>query len=324
MLSFIMSMLKSLTMVTLLTMGVIGCASNNKDASSVPIYTPIKTTPSTSTGSKTQEIHIKGDRTTTAQQATEGLIYNTQLSSLQMTLNGKTYQMDETIDWSKFGQGLNVLDVSIQRKGTVTNPTNSAQQIPFTEKATGQLYVYNTPNATMILTKGKQSTINSSVQNTSEEDKAPSNMTILTGNITPKETLEKMKNKFTYNGIALTNLGKDEGGQNAKLEQGQFKYTVDFANRTGSGEVTGLSLGQINLQKGNFEYIFSSSPEEGFDPRNQQALSVVGDAHTNSRKDGFYFINFFGNQAEEVGGLIEFDSINNDRDIIDIGIHGKR
>ena len=91
----------------------------------------------------------------------------------------------------------------------------------------------------------------------------------------------------TYNGKAFNGTYNSSyyGGD---LIEGRLSYDVNFANRTGSGSITGLG-DTITLQKGEIS-------EAGISSTAKQ-----------SYKNGSYLLDFFGKKAEEIAGKVIFD-----------------
>ena len=97
--------------------------------------------------------------------------------------------------------------------------------------------------------------------------------------------------RATYQGVAF----------DAKA-QGQLNYTVDFAQRTGSGIITGLNhIGNITLENGK---ILKLSDKD--------AIGVQGKARANdwTGVGGKYLAQFFGPKGEEIAGKATLDQIN--------------
>ena len=97
--------------------------------------------------------------------------------------------------------------------------------------------------------------------------------------------------RATYEGVAF----------DAKA-QGKLSYTVDFAQRTGSGKITGLEhIGNITLEEGK---ILKLSDKD--------AMGVQGKAIANDWNDvdGKYIARFFGPQGEEIAGKATLDQAN--------------
>lgn len=118
--------------------------------------------------------------------------------------------------------------------------------------------------------------------------------------------------RATYEGVAF----------DAKA-QGKLSYTVDFAQRTGSGKITGLEhIGNITLEEGK---ILKLSDKD--------AMGVQGKAIANDWNDvdGKYIAQFFGPQGEEIAGKATLDQvnyeleggINSSKQIRDVTLHNK-
>ena len=116
--------------------------------------------------------------------------------------------------------------------------------------------------------------------------------------------------RATYEGVAF----------DAKA-QGKLSYTVDFAQRTGSGKITGLEhIGNITLEEGK---ILKLSDKD--------AMGVQGKAIANDWNDvdGKYIARFFGPQGEEIAGKATLDQanyepeggINSSKQIRDVTLH---
>ena len=97
-----------------------------------------------------------------------------------------------------------------------------------------------------------------------------------------------VEGKATYNGVAF----------DAK-KQGELTYTVNFSERRGSGEITGLEhIGDITLHEAD---LYKSVSEGN--------MKIKGTASVESWRDeggvsGNYSVNFFGPNAEEIAGKI--------------------
>lgn len=113
---------------------------------------------------------------------------------------------------------------------------------------------------------------------------------------------------FTYNGNAFSQAGG-----------GNFTYTVDFVDQSGHGKITGLSdKGVINLNQASIGYMEHSNYDSGIPPLT--TYGIRGLAHfENGAKDGIYTLGFFGENAEEVAGVVTEDG-----DKHTVGFGGKR
>ncbi len=86
-------------------------------------------------------------------------------------------------------------------------------------------------------------------------------------------------------------------------QNGSLNYTVDFAERTGTGTISGIYVGDMILDKGNIE---------------QGKISSTASLSSNNSVEGSYELEFFGPKAEEIGGKL---SIYNN---LDYGLAGSR
>lgn len=94
--------------------------------------------------------------------------------------------------------------------------------------------------------------------------------------------------KATYNGVAF----------DAK-KQGELTYTVNFAERKGSGEITGLDhIGDITLQEAD---LYKSASEGNMKIK---GYAVANDWQNEGGVTGNYNVDFFGPNAEEIAGKI--------------------
>ncbi|AJE09111.2 factor H binding protein domain-containing protein [Mannheimia haemolytica] len=110
--------------------------------------------------------------------------------------------------------------------------------------------------------------------------------------------------KATYKGEAFDSHGNNSNS----VVGGELIYNVDFSSRTGSGLVKNVQGGSIKLAQGEIknDSIMASAHQK----HNDQAVG-----------NGSYNIQFFGPNAEEIGGKVEFKD--NDRTEI-FGISGTR
>ena len=90
-------------------------------------------------------------------------------------------------------------------------------------------------------------------------------------------------------------------------DDGKVSYVVDFGKRTGSGEITGIdNFGKITLQEGSIAKVSL---------QNKQMMGISSTAVSekdywqNTPLTGSYILGFFGSEAQEIGGLVEFESV---------------
>lgn len=113
----------------------------------------------------------------------------------------------------------------------------------------------------------------------------------LNGFKTPSDKFPS-EGKATYTGVAFDSQ-----------KQGELSYTVNFADRKGSGKITGLDhIGDITLQEAE---IYKSASHNG--------MRVIGNAIAEAWVDqggvnGEYAANFFGPNAEEIAGKVSLGS----------------
>lgn len=114
------------------------------------------------------------------------------------------------------------------------------------------------------------------------------------GEFTRPEIVNKMSGSFQYKGVALSSSG-----------QGVFNYRVDFAHKTGSGEITGLKEhGHITLHKAAITDKLDSTLFQGI--TSKPMTGIEGKATgSNLGSNPVYRLGFFGPKAEEIAGHIE-------------------
>ena len=107
----------------------------------------------------------------------------------------------------------------------------------------------------------------------------------------PKEGSATYSGK-AFHSLVNTTLPKSEGSNSSKevKASGNMSYTVNFADKTGSGKIIGLG-DQIILEKGEISGSGISS----------KATTKLDNT------PGSYSLDFFGKEAEEIGGKVSFD-----------------
>ena len=105
----------------------------------------------------------------------------------------------------------------------------------------------------------------------------------------PKEGSATYSGK-AFHGLVNTTLPQSEGSNSSKevKASGNMSYTVNFADKTGSGKIIGLG-DQIILEQGQISGAGISSTAK------QDNIS------------GSYSLEFFGKEAEEIGGKVSLD-----------------
>ena len=93
---------------------------------------------------------------------------------------------------------------------------------------------------------------------------------------------------FSYKGVAFD-----------IKENGIFNYTIDFSTKTGKGSVTGLSIGNVELQESKIQ-------------NNDMQGSLFGEAKSPSG-NGNYNLTLYGPAGEEILGNMILDENNSDK-----------
>lgn len=137
--------------------------------------------------------------------------------------------------------------------------------------------------------------------------------------INTEESQLPKSNTYTYQGIAFD-----------MKEKGNLVYSVDFGAKEGSGKITGLSnYGVITLEKGKIGAIFNEDKEmnERFKDNH---IGISGNASSQKALENDlvqgYELQFFGPNAEEIGGFVKSKNKRylNDPSDAPIGFGGKR
>lgn len=102
-------------------------------------------------------------------------------------------------------------------------------------------------------------------------------------------------NQATYKGIAF-----DDHEQGGKIT-----YHVDFANKTGSGEITGLErYGKISLNQGSIRNLTNEDQEWAVYKDNNQGIKSAATSEKIGDVRGYELL-FFGPNAEEISGFVK-------------------
>lgn len=100
--------------------------------------------------------------------------------------------------------------------------------------------------------------------------------------------------------------------------QGNLEYQINFNTRTGQGVITDLDIGKIDLNVANMSSISHKNPDDGLVDSEGQAikndLSVLGVSgvakFADGRADGLYHVGIFGENAEEIAGIVSQNDVN--------------
>lgn len=132
-----------------------------------------------------------------------------------------------------------------------------------------------------------------SAEDSVEVVKMPMIVGLINGEATQKLPTE---GKYTYNGTAFSNS-----------ETGRLTYNVDFDKKVGSGAVTGLAkTGDIKLEEAAFKHNAWSNDLDGTSVR---AHGIAGKVSKGAESVGDYSLNFFGQNAEEVAGVVHHNQV---------------
>lgn len=102
-------------------------------------------------------------------------------------------------------------------------------------------------------------------------------------------------NQATYKGIAFDD--REQGGK--------ITYHVDFANKTGSGEITGLErYGKISLHQGSIRNLTNEDQEWAVYKDNNQGIKSAATSEKIGDVRGYELL-FFGPNAEEISGFVK-------------------
>lgn len=228
------------------------------------------------------------------------------------TINNRTYRSNESVDVSTLGNGYQ--NYALQET-SVTNIDGKR----YTGERASRVQLYQQDNSLVLgrYTVSGQISDGSNPKTLSETDLR---IDQLKGKPTIGDdfkTLNTERAYFTYKGQAFTKAGA-----------GDFEYSVDFVDQSGSGKITGLSdKGTINLNQANFAVIDHTNPDDrvisvqtGEEiPNIIHLIGIHGKAHfADGRADGTYTLGFFGNGATEVAGFVTEDNTNT------VGFGGKK
>ena len=215
----------------------------------------------------------------------------------QITVNGQVLQSGE-YSFSELQNGLSNLAINVDYGDAADNLSDAT--------AKGNLYIYQQPYSVVIggvFTQDSGPFVGPGSFGVHYVDdiKGLNTASTVIDNLAAEGT-------FTYTGVAFNGQGV-----------GNLTYGVDFAARTGSGQITGLlETGTINLQTAgiadlNLEFV--------------KGMGIAGKADfaNDPGKDINYQLGFFGPNAEEIAGKTsyQFDA-DNTAGISEVGFGGKR
>lgn len=88
---------------------------------------------------------------------------------------------------------------------------------------------------------------------------------------------------------------------------GSLEYHINFNTRSGHGAISGLDTGAISLNNANIGTVTHSNPDDS----SLAMLGIQGTAKfADGRADGKYTLGIFGNEAQEIAGMISEQDVN--------------
>ncbi|MDO4427572.1 MAG: factor H binding family protein [Moraxella sp.] len=88
---------------------------------------------------------------------------------------------------------------------------------------------------------------------------------------------------------------------------GNLEYHINFNTRSGHGVITALDTGTINLNNANIGTVTHNNPDDA----GLAMLGIQGVAKfADGRADGKYTLGIFGNEAQEIAGMISEQDVN--------------
>lgn len=88
---------------------------------------------------------------------------------------------------------------------------------------------------------------------------------------------------------------------------GSLEYHINFNTRSGHGAISGLDTGAISLNNANIGTVTHGNPDDS----SLAMLGIQGTAKfADGRADGKYTLGIFGNEAQEIAGMISEQDVN--------------
>ncbi|WP_304673738.1 factor H binding protein domain-containing protein, partial [Neisseria polysaccharea] len=196
-----------------------------------------------------------------------------------------TYQVS-TLDQKANGGSLDLSKVPLKQLTRAAHKETvqvRAEGKNFTLTRKGESHIYRQNYSLIAGVKPTSYSMKEDGVNTHEWGEPINDENYLTIKGTPTEVLPTV-GKATYSGAAFD--GK---------KQGELNYSVDFKERTGEGNITGLGE-KVVLNKGNITNIDHNNK---IDESHLQGYGIQG-----SSNKGNYELGFFGANAEEIVGTV--------------------
>ena len=201
------------------------------------------------------------------------------LDTYKIQIGNKTYT-NGGIQLSALGNGLQRLDVTETGTAKVDGET-------YTVTRKNKLYLYQQPYSVVGGLAYQGITVSGPGLNGSDMSAEALDIDTVKGATTKVLPSE---GKFTYNGVAFT-----------EEQQGKLAYNVDFAARTGSGSISGITeAGTITLKEGSIANITHNNP----DNTRISGFGIEATAESALQGNGTYKLGFFGPNAEEIAGAV--------------------
>ncbi|MDO1508825.1 MULTISPECIES: factor H binding protein domain-containing protein [unclassified Neisseria] len=198
-----------------------------------------------------------------------------------ITIDGKTYKSNQTVDISSLNEGLHTKPFKAQV--TLEDRVDGRKAGESVVKSEGDLRLYKQAHSIIVSSYIKKQYDADSKEEVVNEFAIDD----IQGKVTPFNQLPS-GNKFTYTGDAFTGN-----------TQGKLTYTADFDRKEGYGSISGLQeFGNITLEKAKIK--------ESTDARFKGGAELEGIASSAKLGKGSYGAGFFGPKAEEIAGGVEF------------------
>lgn len=201
------------------------------------------------------------------------------MDTYSVTVNGKSYASGN-IDLSTLGNGIQRIGFTETATATVAGEKGRAVR-------NNTLHLYQQPYSIVagVEVKGGNVTAPGLYEPLDGEDV---DFATVKGYAT--QTLPS-SGKFNYAGEALS-----------QDQTGKFNYTVDFAAKTGSGFISNID-GGITLHRGEIEPM----SHKNRDNTSISGHGIESTAHSKNGLSGSYKLGFFGPNADEVAGVVEYN-----------------
>lgn len=296
-------MFKKIALVTAVMLAVSACGSSKKDddnhVSTAVSPTVVK---ATAVGTTPVSVSVNAIEKQKRAELREQDI-PTGGASYILRVNGKAYKQGENVNLLEHLPANGVGDVNIAHEfNGNTNINVHKNNIQITENQVLRGYRQNYSVVAGVQTTGLHNHNLPAVGHSDERSEME--IDIVKGHATPEMSLPKT-GTYQYSGAAFT-----------PTETGRLNYSVNFDKRYGSGNIVGLPrTGDVVLKQapiGTFGHVNGS-----LDGTSVMGAGIEGKATFNNGNSSDYKLGFFGNNAEEISGIVQHENGN-------IGFGGKR